>query len=89
MRWLLRLRAAAARPKGAPLVFRSFFVFVFSFSFFKRKNKKRKNGANAMVAAVARGCGARQERAARFPLVFCLLKKLCFSFLLSLFLFFF
>ena len=38
-----------------------------------------------MVAAVARGCGARQERAARFPLVFCLLKKLCFSFLLSLF----
>ena len=40
MRWLLRLRAAAARAKSAPLVFRSFF---------------------------------------------CLLKKLCFSFLLSLF----
>ena len=28
-----------------------------------------------MVAAVARGCGARQERAARFPLVFLFVKK--------------
>ena len=99
MRWLLRLRAAAARPKGAPLVFRSFFVFVFSFSFFKKEKQKRKSGANAMVAAVARGCGARQERAARFPLVFLFVKKTvlfffvvlffkkkpCFSFLLSFF----
>ena len=81
-----------ARLRRAPRARRSFsarfFVFVFSFFLFK-KGKKRKSGANAMVAAVARGCGARQERAARFPLVFCLLKKLCFSFLLSLFSFFF
>ena len=74
--------ACSKNPSGQ--WFSLFFVrFVFLFFF------KKKRGANAMAAAVARGCGARQERAARFPLVFCLLKKLCFSFLLSLFSFFF
>ena len=81
------LRSARPRPKGAPLVFRSFFVFVFSFSFFK-KGKTKKSGANAMVAAVARGCGARQERAARFPLVFLFVKKTVLFFFVVLFSFF-
>ena len=90
MRWLLRLRAAAARPKGAPLVFRSFFVFVFSFSFLKKGKTKKEKAVPMRWLLRLRAAAARAKSA---PLVFrsffCLLKKLCFSFLLSLFSFFF
>ena len=89
VRWLLRLRAAAARPKGAPLVFRSFFVFVFSFFLFKKGKTKKEKAVPMRWLLRLRAAAARAKSA---PLVFrsffCLLKKLCFSFLLSLFFFF-